>query len=68
LLAGGDGELVVGVGEVPFDGSGGDEQVLAEALSAVARMPPLIAPAASRPAAPAHRLPRLPVFTESYMA
>jgi hypothetical protein len=53
---------------VPFDGSGGDEQVLAEALSAVARMPPLIAPAASRPAAPAHRLPRLPVFTESYMA
>ena len=28
LLAGGDVELLVGVGEVPFDGSGGDEEVL----------------------------------------
>jgi hypothetical protein len=40
----------------------------ADAVSALARMPPPIAPAASRPAAPAHRLLRLPVFTESYMA
>src|SRR5215510_3795693 len=30
LLAGGDGELVVGVGEVPLDGAGGDEQVLGD--------------------------------------
>ena len=30
LLAGGDGELLVGVGEVPFDGSGGDEEVLGD--------------------------------------
>lgn len=30
LLAGGDGEFLVGVGEVPFDGAGGDEQVLGD--------------------------------------
>ena len=30
LFAGGDGEFVVGVGEVPFDGPGGDEQVLCD--------------------------------------
>ena len=30
MLTGGDGELVVGVGEVPFDGPGGDEQVLGD--------------------------------------
>jgi hypothetical protein len=30
LLAGGDVELVVGVGEVSFDGPGGDEQVLGD--------------------------------------
>src|SRR5450755_935948 len=30
LLAGGDRELLVGVGEVPFDGPGGDEQVLGD--------------------------------------
>jgi hypothetical protein len=30
LLAGGDGELLVGVGEVAFDGSSGDEQVLGD--------------------------------------
>jgi hypothetical protein len=28
LLTGADVELLVGVGEVPFDGSGGDEEVL----------------------------------------
>ena len=30
MLAGGDRELVVGVSEVPFDGAGGDEQVLSD--------------------------------------
>jgi len=30
LLARGNGELLVGVGEVPFDGPGGDEQVLGD--------------------------------------
>ena len=30
MLAGGDGEFLVGVGEVPFDGPGGDEQVLGD--------------------------------------
>jgi len=30
MLAGGDGELLVGVREVPFDGPGGDEQVLGD--------------------------------------
>jgi hypothetical protein len=39
----------------------------ADALSALARTPPLIAPAASKPAAPAHRFARLPVLTGSCM-
>jgi hypothetical protein len=30
LLAGGDREFLVGVGEVPFDGPGGDEQILGD--------------------------------------
>jgi hypothetical protein len=41
--------------------------VEADALSALARMPPPIAPAASSPTAPTHLLLRLPVFAESYM-
>lgn len=30
FLAGGDVQFLVGVGEVPFDGPGGDEQVLGD--------------------------------------
>jgi hypothetical protein len=41
--------------------------VEADALSALARTPPPIAPAASSPTAPTHLLLRLPVFAESYM-
>src|SRR5215475_8166395 len=44
-----------------------DVLVEADALSALARTPPPIAPAASSPTAPTHVLLRLPVFAESYM-
>jgi hypothetical protein len=42
-------------------------EVLADALSALARTPPLMTPAASRPTAPAHRLLRPRVFVGSDM-
>src|SRR5690348_5205990 len=41
--------------------------LLADALSALARAPPLMTPAASRPTAPAHRFLRPRVFAESDM-
>src|SRR5690348_16025655 len=41
--------------------------LLADALSALARTPPLMTPAASRPTAPAHRFLRSRVFAESDM-
>jgi hypothetical protein len=41
--------------------------VAADALSALARTPPLIAPAANRPMAPSHLFLRAPVVVESYM-
>jgi hypothetical protein len=41
--------------------------LLADALSALARTPPLMTPAASRPTAPAHRFVRPRVFAESDM-
>src|SRR5712691_10601748 len=43
------------------------EVLLADALSALARTPPLITPAANRPTAPIHLFLRPPVFVESCM-
>ena len=40
----------------------------ADAVSALARTPPPIAPATSKPAAAAHLFLRPPAFAESYMA
>jgi hypothetical protein len=57
LLPGDDAVLALAAGVL----------VAADALSVLARAPPLIAPAASRPTAPAHLFLRPLVFAESYM-